>query len=174
MHCKAARYNSSCPMAKKKSPGQAQEGPRSIQNRRAKFDYEWVQSFEAGLVLAGSEVKSIWLGRANLSDAYCAVKNGEMWILNLDVEPYSHAAHFQPARRRDRKLLLHRHEIDLIARRSQEKGLAIIATKLYFNHGKVKVEIALARGRKQHDKREQIAEKEKRREMERMRGRRDE
>jgi len=148
-------------------------GPPTVRNRRARFDYELIDTFEAGLALVGAEVKSIWRGRANLSDAFCLVKEGELWLVNCDVEPYEHASHFQPERRRDRKLLLHRREIDVIARRSQEKGLTIVPTRLYFKNGKVKAEIALARGKKSYDKREQIAAKETRREAERMRTMRD-
>lgn len=156
-------------MAKKGGKEQRPDAPRVIQNRRARFDYEFLDTYEAGLVLAGSEVKSLWLGRANLTDAYCLVKNGELWVLNLDIEPYEFSSHFQPERRRDRKMLLHRREIETIARRSQEKGLTIIPSKIYFNHGKAKIEIALARGKKQYDKREQIAKDEMRRDMERAR-----
>jgi len=159
-------------MARKQSKPDAPAPPKTIQNRKARHDYELLQTFEAGIALAGSEVKSIWLGRANLTDAYCLEKGGELWIVNLDVEPYEHSSHFQPERRRDRKLLLHRKEIELIARRSLEKGLTIIPTKVYFNHGKVKVEISLARGKKSYDKREQIAKDDVRREIERARSER--
>ncbi len=156
-------------MGRKDSKTPASNSPKVVQNRKARHDYELLQTFEAGIALAGSEVKSIWLGRANLTDAYCQTKDSELWIVNLDVEPYEHSSHFQPERRRDRKLLLHRKEIELIARRSQEKGLTIVPTKLYFNHGKVKVEIALARGKKSYDKRDQIAKDDMRREIERAR-----
>jgi SsrA-binding protein len=154
-------------MARKEA--KANEGPKTIQNRKARYDYELLQTFEAGIALAGAEVKSVFGGRANLTDAYCDGKNGELWITNLDIEPYEHTSHFQPERRRDRKLLLHRKEIDLILRRSQEKGLTVVPTKIYFNHGKVKVEIALARGKKSYDKRDQIAKDDIRREVERAR-----
>jgi SsrA-binding protein len=157
----------------KKSGAKEQSGPPTVRNRRARFDYELIETFEAGLELVGAEVKSIWRGRANLTDAFCTVREGELWLTNSDVEPYEHATQFQPERRRDRKLLLHRREIDLIFRRSQEKGLTIIPTRLYFKNGKVKAEIALARGKKSYDKREQIAAKETRRETERMRTMRD-
>src|SRR4029078_3371695 len=126
-------------MAKK---GQAKEpeGPRSIVNRKARHDYELLDSFEAGVSLQGSEVKSVFLGRVNMTDAFCQILRGEMFLMNLDIEPYSHASVFHPERRRDRKLLLHRKQIDLIQRRSQEKGLTIVPTKIYFNaKGKVKV-----------------------------------
>lgn len=160
-------------MAKKGSKEEP-KGPASIQNRRARYDFEIVDTWEAGVALAGSEVKSIYHGRANLTDAYCQVKGGEMWLMNVDVEPYSHAvAAYAPPRRRDRKLLLHRKEIDLIERKAQEKGLTIVPLAIYFKNGRVKVEIALARGKRQYDKREAIAKKETRRETERTRSGRD-
>lgn len=155
-------------MAKPKSKD-AQPGPRVLQNRRARYDYEIVSTHEAGIALAGSEVKSIWLGRANLGDAYCQIKEGEIWLVNMDIEPYEHASHFKHERRRERKLLMHRKEIDLLGRRSQEKGLAMIPTKVYFKNGRVKVEVALGKGKRQYDKREQIQKDEARRELERAR-----
>jgi SsrA-binding protein len=157
-------------MAKKTAP-QPDKSPKVIANRKARFDYELLQFFEAGIALAGSEVKSIFNGRANLVDSYCQIKGDELWLINLDVEPYENATHFQPDRMRDRKLLLHRAEILLIERRSMEKGLTIVPTKIYFNHGKVKVEIALARGKRSYDKREQLAKDDTRREVERMKRR---
>jgi len=156
-------------MAKKGSDKKQDQGPGTIRNRKAGFDYEFIQTFEAGIALIGSEVKSIYQGRANLSDAYCQMKDGELWLISSDVEPYTHSTYFQPERRRDRKLLMHRKEIDLIDRRSMEKGLTIIPTKMYFTHGKVKVQIALARGKRSYDKREALAKKETRREADRIR-----
>jgi SsrA-binding protein len=155
-------------MAKGKSK-EKPDSPRVLHNRKARFDYEIVNAYEAGIVLVGSEVKSIWQGKANIADAYCVIKDGELWLVNMDIEPYEHSSHFQHERRRDRKLLMHRKEIDLLARRSQEKGFAIVATKVYFTHGKVKVEIGLGRGKRAYDKREQIAKDESRRELERAR-----
>ena len=154
---------------KKKSAQPETKGPRTILNRRARYDYEFISQHEAGVALVGSEVKSVFLGRVNMTDAYCLIKEGEMWLLNLDIEPYTHASHFQPERRRDRKLLMHRKEIDLLQRRSQEKGFALIPSAMYFKNGKVKVEIALGRGKRQYDKRDQIAKNEQRREEERAR-----
>lgn len=142
-------------MAKKSSP-QTPDGPRSIVNRKARHDFEILDTYEAGIALQGSEVKSVFLGRVNLTDAFCQVLRGELFLMNLDVEPYAHSTHFQPERRRERKLLLHRKEIDTIQRKSQEKGLTIIPTKVYFKNGRVKVEIGLARGRRQYDKRDKI------------------
>lgn len=142
-------------MAKKNAP-KAPEGPKTILNRKARHEYELLDTYEAGVALQGSEVKSIFLGRVNMTDAYCHFDNRELYVMNLDIEPYTHASHFQPERRRDRKLLLHRKEIDTIQRKSQEKGLTIIPTKIYFKNGRVKVEVALARGRRQYDKRDKI------------------
>ncbi len=156
-------------MAKKKSQTEKAQGPATINNRRARFDYEILDTYEAGISLVGSEVKSVYLGRVNLTDAYCRIVNDEMFLLEADIEQYSHSVRFIPERRRDRKLLLHRKEIDLIQRKSQEKGFALIPLKMYFKNGKVKVEIGLGRGKRQYDKRHQIAEKDTRREKERAR-----
>ena len=148
----------------KKSQAKEPEGPRIIVNRKARHDYELLDSYEAGISLQGSEVKSVFLGRVNMTDAFCQVKNREIWLVNLDVEPYTHSSVFQPERRRERKLLLHRKEIDMIQRKSQEKGLTIVPTKIYFKNGRVKVEIALARGRREYDKRDKIEADQTRRE----------
>ena len=155
-------------MAKKKASGAAQEGPRGVQNRRARYDYEFLDTVEAGVVLAGAEVKSVYLGNAHLTDAYCIFRDGELWLINMDIEPYTHASHSQPERRRDRKLLLHRRELNTLERKSLEKGLALIPSRAYFVRGKVKIEVALARGKRQYDKRRQIAKDETRREAERV------
>ncbi len=159
-------------MGKKPAPKASPDSPRSIENRRARYDYEVLDTWEAGMVLEGAEVKSVWLGRVNLVDAHCRIEAREAWIDELDIEPYSHASGRQTPRRRSRKLLLHRKEIDLLDKKAKEKGLALIPLKIYFSKGKVKVLIGLARGRKQFDKRRQIAEKEKRLEIERARGER--
>ncbi|MCC7433739.1 MAG: SsrA-binding protein SmpB [Methanoregulaceae archaeon] len=143
--------------------------PRSIVNRKARHDYELLDTWEAGIALVGSEVKSIWLGRVNMVDAFVRFHNGEAWLMELDIEPYEHATAYKPERRRDRKLLLHAKEIALIDRRALEKGLTIVPTRIYFKNGRVKVEIALARGKKQYDKRQQLAKDDARREVERLR-----
>jgi len=160
-------------VAKKRSLVDKKPGPATIQNRRARYDYEILDTFEAGIALVGSEVKSIFLGRVNLTDAYCRVIQAELYMSEADVEPYDHSSHFSHERRRDRKLLLHKKEIALIERKAQEKGLTVIPLKMYFKNGKVKVEIGLGRGKRQYDKRRQIAEKETRREQERARSRPD-
>lgn len=157
-------------MAKGRSEKPA--GPASIQNRKARHDYEIVDTYEAGLVLQGPEVKSLYLGRANLTDAYAEVTEGEIWIVNFDIEPYEHTHHFPHERRRKRKLLMHKNEIETIGRKAKEKGLTLVPLAIYFKNGRAKAEIALARGRRQYDKREAIAAKETRREVERARSER--
>lgn len=150
--------------------GKEKREPGSIQNRKARFDYAIEETLEAGIALSGSEVKSLYLGRAHLTDAFCRVLSGEMWLLNMDIEPYDHASHFGHERRRDRKLLMHRKQIETFARKAQEKGLTIVPLKVYFNErGRAKVELALARGKAQYDKRHKIGEQETRREIERVR-----
>jgi SsrA-binding protein len=149
------------------------KGPATIANRRAGHDYEFVDTLEAGVVLMGSEVKSIFKGRANLTDAYCTIRNGELWMINADVEPYSHASHFAHDRRRDRKLLMHKKEILQLDRKVMEKGFSLIVSKMYFKKGKVKVSVSLARGKKQHDKRETLKEKDSQRELARALSERD-
>ncbi|HWD39494.1 MAG TPA: SsrA-binding protein SmpB [Fimbriimonas sp.] len=158
--------------SKKNAKGPVQ--PAKIENRRARFDYHILEDFEAGIALVGSEVKSIFLGHAHLTDAYCQVIGGELYLLGMDVEPYDKASAFGHDRRRDRKLLMHRQQIDLLQRRAQEKGLTIVPLRVYFNdRGKVKVRIGLARGKATYDKREQIAKDDARREIERSRSFRD-
>jgi SsrA-binding protein len=155
----------------KKGADKKNEGPRSIQNRKARFDYRIEDTLEAGIELVGSEVKSIFLGRANLTDAYCKVINGQMFLLNLDVDPYDKGvAAFLPDRRRDRRLLMHRKEIDTLERKAQEKGFTLVPLSMYFNsRGKVKVQIGLGKGKAQYDKRDKIAKDDERREMDRAR-----
>ncbi len=153
-------------MAKSKTK-QEPSGPKTIQNRKARFDYQILEEYEAGMVLSGSEVKSIFNGRANLTDAYCRIVNDEIWLHQLDVEPYRFSSNFQPERRRERKLLLHKREIITIERKSLEKGFTIVPLEIYFKNGKAKCKIGLARGKAMYDKRESIAKKDTRREMER-------
>jgi len=152
-------------MAKK--GGKESTAPRSVQNRRARFDFAISETFEAGMVLVGSEVKSLYLGKAHLTDSYCRVLKGELWLYNMDVEPYDKANVFSHERRRDRKLLMHRREIDVLDRKSMEKGLSIIPLATYFKNGRVKVEIGLGKGKANYDKREKIAKDDERREVSR-------
>jgi SsrA-binding protein len=154
-------------MAKDKKKAEA---PRSIQNRKARFDYAISDEVEAGVALQGSEVKSLYLGKAHLNDAYCRVVNGEMFLMNMDVEPYAQASVFAHERRRDRKLLLHRREIDQLDRKVMEKGFTLIPLSVYFNEkGRVKVKVGLGRGKANYDKRDTIAKADERRETDRIR-----
>jgi len=123
-------------------------------NRAAGHDYFLLERFEAGIALTGTEVKACRAGRVQLKDAFGAVEAGEAWLLNAHISEYSHGNLNNHVPLRKRKLLLHRGEIDKLHGKTREKGLALIATKMYFKEGKIKVELALARGKKLHDKRE--------------------
>ena len=138
-------------------------------NRRARHDYFIEESIEAGLVLTGSEVKSLRAGKAQLKDSYAQLKQGEIWLLNAHISEYSPSAQFGHEPVLARKLLLHRREIDRLAGKVKEQGLTLIALRLYFKHGRAKVELGLARGKKLYDKRESIKAREVRREMDRAR-----
>lgn len=160
-------------MAKKKSSGDAKKTGASIVNRRARFDYAFEETLETGIVLVGSEVKSIFNGLVNLTDSFCKIENGELWMYEADIAPYEKSSVFAPDRRRKRKLLAHKKQIETFERKSLAKGFSIIPSKVYFNaRGKVKVEVALGRGKKQYDKRAQIQEREQRRELDRELSRR--
>jgi SsrA-binding protein len=137
-------------------------------NRKARHDYHIEETLEAGLVLTGSEVKSLRDGRANLKDSYARVIRGEATLLNAHISPYdpAHRANHEPTR--TRKLLLHRREIDRLEGKLNERGLTLVPLRLYFNaRGRAKVELGLGRGKKQYDKRQSIKEREARREAER-------
>ena len=153
-------------MAKK--PAKENRAPATIQNRRARHEYAIQETFEAGIALAGSEVKSLYLGQAHLTDAYCLVREGELWLMNMDIEPYEKATVFSHNRRADRKLLMHRREINTLERKVQEKGLALIPLAVYFKNGRAKVSIGLGRGRSAYDKRDKIAKDDARREVARV------
>lgn len=131
------------------------------ENRRAPHDYELLERFEAGLVLTGSEVKSVRAGKVQLRDAYAEIRGNEAWLVNLHIAPYTHASVFNHDPERDRKLLLHRQEIKRLIGKTREKGLTLIPTKIYLKNGWIKCELALARGRKLHDKRQAIKERER-------------
>jgi SsrA-binding protein len=136
-------------------------------NRRATHDYHIENRYEAGLVLLGSEIKSIRAGRANLRDGYVSPRDGELWLVNVHIAPYQPAARQGHDPRRPRKLLLHRREINRLIGRVQERGYTIIPLRLYLKQGRAKVEIGLARGKRQYDKRATIAKRESRRHIER-------
>jgi SsrA-binding protein len=136
-------------------------------NRRATFDYEILERFEAGIALLGSEVKSMREGKANLQDAYATINDGQANLIGAYVAPYSFSREGGHDPTRTRRLLMHRREIDRIAGKLAEKGLTLVPMKLYFKEGKVKVEIGLGRGKRTIDKRQSIKEREQKREMER-------
>lgn len=129
---------------------------RVVENRQARFEYELLERFEAGIALTGSEIKSVRAGGVELVDAHVLVRGGEAWLVSCRIAPYANAGYAQHDPVRARKLLLHRHEIAKIDRALQAKGLTVVPTRLYFSGPRVKVEVALARGKKLHDKRESI------------------
>ncbi|MCL4424637.1 MAG: SsrA-binding protein SmpB [Firmicutes bacterium] len=139
----------------------------ATENRKARHDYHIEETMEAGLVLTGTEVKSLRLGRANLRDSYAEVKKGEVFLLNSHISPYEQGNRFNHDPLRPRKLLLHRSEIRRLIGKVREKGYTLVPLKIYFKKGKAKVELALARGKKLYDKREDMLERDARREMER-------
>jgi SsrA-binding protein len=136
-------------------------------NRQARFKYNLLDKWEAGIALQGSEVKSLRDGKANLKDSYAALRDGELWLYSCHIAPYAPAAAEGHDPERPRKLLLHKKEIERLIGKIQEKGLTLIPTRIYFSGPRAKVEIALARGKEQRDKREAIRERDQRREVER-------
>jgi len=138
-----------------------------VDNRRARHDYHLLDRVEAGLALTGTEVKSLRDGRASLQQAYAEVRGDEAWLVGAHISVYDQGGRENHDPDRDRKLLLRRKEIDSIAGRVRERGLTLVPTKLYFRNGRAKVELALARGREQRDKRRDLAKREAQRDMER-------
>jgi len=136
-------------------------------NRKAYHDYHIQESLEAGIVLKGSEIKSIREGKVNLSDAYAKPENGELWLYNSHIASYDAASYNTHEPTRPRKLLLHRKEIDILAGKAVQKGLTLVPLKLYIKRGVAKIELGVARGKKAYDKREAIARRDAEREMER-------
>jgi len=137
-------------------------------NRKAFFNFEIEDSFEAGIVLVGSEVKSLRAGKANLSDAYGKFRSGDLILVDAHISPYAQASRQNHEPLRERKLLLHKQELKKLFGKVAERGFSLIPLKMYFKNGKVKVEMALARGKKTYDKREAIKKKDQRRELERL------
>lgn len=133
-------------------------------NRKAGYDYEFLDHWEAGVVLLGTEVKAIREGQVNLRDSYARVEGSELWMYNVHVSPYSHRGYASHEALRKRKLLLNRAEIRKLIGRTVERGLTLVPTRMYLKDGRVKVNIALARGKKTHDKRETIKKRESDRE----------
>ena len=140
-------------------------------NRRARHDFHLEDTFEAGLVLVGTEVKSLRQGRASLVDGFADIEGGEAWLHNVHIPEYSQGTWTNHSARRKRKLLLNRDEIEKIERKVNEKGFTIVPTALYFKDGRAKVELALAKGRQKADKRQAIAERDSQREIDRALGR---
>jgi SsrA-binding protein len=130
------------------------------ENRKARHDYHILETWEAGVALLGTEVKAIREGRVNLRDSYARVDNGEVWMMNVHISPYSHRGSAAHAEMRQRKLLLHSHEIRKMVGKVAEKGLTLVPLELYFKKGRVKVAIGLAKGKQDHDKRETLRKRE--------------
>jgi SsrA-binding protein len=136
-------------------------------NRKARHDYHIDDTFEAGIALTGTEIKSIRAGRVSLRDSYATVKEGELWLLNTHIAPYLHGTYANHEPRRPRKLLMHRREINRITGKLQEKGFTLVPLRLYLKNNLAKVELGLARGKKQYDKRAALRQRETRREIDR-------
>lgn len=137
-------------------------------NRQARFLYEILETYEAGVQLTGTEVKSIRAGKANLQDGYALLRNGEAWLLNVHISPYTQSSeYFNHDPRRTRKLLLHRKEIRTLIGKVEQQGLTLVPLKMYFKGGLIKVSIALGRGKKLHDKREDLKRRDDQRDMQR-------
>lgn len=156
-----------------KKAGDAKGGKKIIaSNRKARHDYSVLEVFEAGVVLTGTEVKSLRDGAASLADAFATVDDGEIWLRNLHIPEYHHGTWTNHAPRRNRKLLLHRKQIDMLVGKIRDGNLTLVPLSMYFTEGKVKVELALARGKQAHDKRQDIARRDAQREVVRELGRR--
>ena len=141
----------------------------NIKNRKASYEFEFLDTYVAGIMLKGTEIKSIREGKASLTEAFCYFRNGELYIKQMHIAPYSMASVYNHEAVRDRKLLLSKKELNKLEGRSEEKGLSIIPIRLFINdRGLAKLEIALARGKKIHDKRQNIKEKDAKRDLDRM------
>lgn len=141
-------------------------------NRKARHDYIIEDTFEAGMVLTGSEIKSIRAGQVNLRDSYATIRNGEAWLVNVHISHYKQASYQNHEPKRDRKLLLHQREINRLAGKLQEKGLTLVPLRMYLKNSWAKVELGLARGKRTYDKRQTLRERADRRQIERALGRR--
>ncbi|WP_260860348.1 SsrA-binding protein SmpB [Mycobacterium tilburgii] len=164
-------------MANKSNAGKAGRGQRDSKkivatNRKARHNYSIVESFEAGVALVGTEVKSLRQGQASLADAFATVDDGEVWLRNLHIPEYEHGSWTNHDPRRKRKLLLHRRQIDTLIGKIRDGNLTLVPLSLYFSEGKVKVKLALARGKQAHDKRQNLARRDAQREVLRELGRR--
>lgn len=156
-------------MAKNKKGSEIQ-GTVNIKNRKASFEYKFVDTFEAGIILKGTEIKSIRMGRVTMSDAFCIFIDDELFVRELHISPYGHAGLVNHEAKRDRKLLLKKRELERLQTKMEQKGLTIVPKRIFINpRGYAKMEIALAQGKKLHDKRDSIKDKDVQREMDRQR-----
>ncbi|MDW8138183.1 MAG: SsrA-binding protein SmpB [Bacteroidota bacterium] len=137
-------------------------------NRKARHEYEILETLEAGIALVGTEVKALRQGKANIQDAYATIENGEVWLRNMHISPYEFGNRYNHDPLRPRKLLLHKREIMRLYGKTRERGLTLIPLRIYFKRGWAKVELALVRGKRQYDRRAEIAEREAKRELERL------
>ena len=148
------------------------KSPVSIRNKKAFFEYFFVDTYTAGIVLTGTEIKSIRMGKASLVDTFCYIHNGEIWVKGMNISPYFYGSYNNHESKRDRKLLLNKKEIHNLQEDTKQVGFTIIPTLLFIDdHGRAKLDIALCRGKKEFDKRQTLKEKEDRREMDRARKR---
>lgn len=148
------------------------KSPVSIRNKKASFEYFFVDTYTVGIVLTGTEIKSIRMGKASLVDTFCYIHNGEIWVKGMNISPYFYGSYNNHESKRDRKLLLNKKEIHNLQEDTKQVGFTIIPTLLFIDdHGRAKLDIALCRGKKEFDKRQTLKEKEDRREMDRARKR---
>lgn len=148
------------------------KSPVSIRNKKASFEYFFVDTYTAGIVLTGTEIKSIRMGKASLVDTFCYIHNGEIWVKGMNISPYFYGSYNNHESKRDRKLLLNKKEIHNLQEDTKQVGFTIIPKLLFIDdHGRAKLDIALCRGKKEFDKRQTLKEKEDRREMDRARKR---
>jgi SsrA-binding protein len=152
-----------------KAKGKADDEPTKVvaRNRRARFEFDLLETVEAGIVLTGTEVKSLRTGKASLEEAYAGIDRDEVWLYGCDIPEYLQANRMNHKPKRPRKLLLHRREIDKLVAKASEKGLTLVPLRLYFKDGIAKVEISVARGRKLYDKREALKKQDSKRDMDR-------
>jgi len=160
-------------MPKAPAPASKEKGEKPTfkviaDNRRARHEYEIIEVFEAGIVLQGTEVKAMRQGRANLADSFARIDEGELWLYNCHISPYDHGNRFNHDPVRKRKLLMHRKQIIKLLSRIKEKGLTLVPLKLFFKGNLAKVDLALVRGKQLYDKREAIAKRDNKRQMERL------
>ena len=154
-------------MAKAQREARGEDKKLVIQNRKARHDYDIVDRFETGIVLQGTEVKSLRAGKVNLKDSYALVEAGEVFLHRVHISPYEGGTHYNHEPERTRKLLLHAMEIRRLAGRTQQQGLTLVPLSIYFSNGRAKIELGLAKGKKQYDKRNALAERQSLREVQR-------